>query len=242
MSELHPSNLPCNLKDLAGKRFGRLMILSRAANVGKFVAWLCRCDCGTEKIIKSCHLRNGHTNSCGCLSREGNRYRHGQSHSPTHNSWLEMLRRCSDPTRNRADAYINRGIRVCDGWKTFENFHADMGDRPAGCTLDRKDNDCNYSCGHCPQCITNEWPANCRWATRKEQCRNRRSSRLITVGDKTATVAEWSELSGVDSKIISYRLKAKWPTQCLLLPPGIIGTAGIKRRSATEGLPASHPT
>lgn len=104
---------------------------------------------------------------------------HGLSESPTYHAWENMHARCSDSPKYFKD-YKQRGIQVCPRWKSFKNFLADMGEKPAGKTLDRKDNDGNYE------------PGNCRWATRKQQQNNGRHNYRITHNDVTMTLAQWS--------------------------------------------------
>ena|SRR5690348_8244990 len=160
--------------NLAGKRFGRLVVLEyRGSNKYHDSIWLCKCDCGNTVTIRGFTLRlsNGATKSCGCLRRDIQRQahlRHGHQRrgmeTPTHFSWRAMMARCSNPRFHQFKDYGGRGILVCERWKQFENFLADMGERPHGLTLDRINNDGNYE------------PENCRWATRKQQNSNTRRS------------------------------------------------------------------
>lgn len=127
-------------------------------------------------------LMSGKTRSCGCLRREAMaatgraNTTHGMTNSRTWNSWKHMHDRCkSHPS------YVTRGIAVCARWASFDAFLADMGPRPAHCTLDRVDNDRGYD------------PANCRWATCKEQQNNTRSNLRIAHDGVTKTVSEWAD-------------------------------------------------
>jgi hypothetical protein len=158
----------CGMKiiDLTGKRFGRLLVISRAANRGAQVVWLCRCDCGVEKEARGNNLLSGCTTSCGCASRELITVRnttHGMTYSHEYAVWCWMLDRCRRPGNSHYEDYGGRGISVCERWaNSFEAFYQDMGARPAGLTLERINNDGNYE------------PGNCKWATLVEQRANRR--------------------------------------------------------------------
>jgi hypothetical protein len=178
--------------DVTGQRFGRLLALERVERKSQREGrsyWLCLCDCGNEIITRSSCLRRGESQSCGCLMSELKRMeslKHGCSSRGTgkpatteYTAWLSAKRRCFDTTRKHFERYGGRGITVCDGWRNnFEAFLSDVGPKPSPkLSIDRKDNDGHYSCGHCPQCIENGWPMNCRWATQKEQIRNQRHPR-----------------------------------------------------------------
>lgn len=122
------------------------------------------------------------------MSVEHGNFVHGQSSkSPTYRSWSHMAERCRMSSR-KSRWYAERGISVCERWSGkngYPNFLEDMGERPQGHTLDRIDNDGEYS------------PDNCRWADHKTQCRNRSSSKLLTYKGETKTVIEWSETTGI---------------------------------------------
>ncbi len=129
--------------------------------------------------------------------------------SPTHLTWQKMMSRCNDPNNNRYQNYGGRGIKVCDRWYIFRHFLADMGERPSrDHSIHRKDNNGDYE------------PGNCKWARWKEQARNRRSSRLLDFNGKTATVAEWSEITGIQSSTIRRRIdNFGWPARKALTCP-----------------------
>ena len=123
---------------------------------------------------------------------------HGLSGSPTFRVWCEMRRRCSDPKRNNYARYGGRGISVCPAWLGvgwFLNFLADMGERPPGHSLDRVDNDGDYT------------PDNCRWATLEQQGRNKRNSTALTFAGETHTLVAWAEKTGIPPYTLRNRLR-----------------------------------
>lgn len=173
--------------DITGQRFGHLVALAFfGRNDGAMKsAWFCECDCGGCAFIEGSHLRRRYYKSCGqkCPFSASSEEKHGQCHADNRSgawrSWQSMKQRCLNPNPDRREwkAYRGRGITVCERWLTFENFYADMGERPEGHSIDRIDVNGNYSCGHCDQCIEMGWPANCRWADPPTQAGNRRNSK-----------------------------------------------------------------
>lgn len=153
------------LIDLTGKRFGRWVVAAYAGNK----KWSFVCDCGARRVVRGKILRKGETKSCGCLSKELAKARatkHGMTGTPEYNSWTSMKQRCLNPCATGFKNYGGRGISICERWaNSFEEFFADVETRPPGCSLDRKNNDGNYT------------PDNYRWADAKQQIQNRRPQR-----------------------------------------------------------------
>lgn len=156
--------------DLTEKRFGKLVALSVHKYIDNTrIYWLCLCDCGKETIVTTSHLHCGKIRSCGCLKDKGNNLKHGHTknakQSKTYIAWNHMIQRCNNPKNINYKYYGGRGITVCERWMKFENFLKDIGEIPSGLTLDRIDNNDNYT------------PNNWRFATWKEQANNKRNNK-----------------------------------------------------------------
>jgi len=201
--------------DLTGQRFNRLTAIKQTnkSKTGK-LKWLCQCDCGNTIEAISSNLKNGQTNSCGCYHKDqtSNASRtHGQSKIPEYKIWKSMTQRCFNSNQSMYNYYGGRGILICDRWLIFENFIKDMGLRPSTKHgIERQNNDGNYE------------PANCKWATPKQQANNRRSNYLVTYQDKTQTLTQWcNELNiPVSQKAIWHRLeKLKWSPEKAFTEP-----------------------
>jgi len=189
---------------LIGKRFGRLVVIGLdGVDNGHNRRWLCKCDCGNEKVILGTLLKNGKTQSCGCLKKELKscwNVTHGQTGKTTYRIWDGMRNRCHNPKNPQYKHYGAKGIKVCDKWQKFTGFFDDMGERPKGLTIERIDSSGNYE------------KSNCKWATWTENLRNRSCVKLdikkaqeirkLLKGGKT-TQGKIAKAYNVDPSIIS---------------------------------------
>ncbi len=226
MADPKPKKPYVRWQDLSGKQFGRLTVLGAADRNGckdDRTRWHCQCSCGALCVVGGKNLRSGTTSSCGCLRREvakraasllnaGKQPAEGRKkRSPEYSTWRAMSDRCANRKHHAWGNYGGRGIKVCERWQGadgFANFLADMGPRPQGTEIDRfPDNDGDYE------------PGNCRWATRKEQARNRRTNRLITHNGETHCLADWSKITGLKRTAIGERLRRGWSVADALSAP-----------------------
>lgn len=158
---------------------------TRMDNKNKLRAFLCRCICGTVRKVSIYVLDNGTSRSCGCINIGSTTHGHAKRQTGTYKTWVGLAHRCHNKKSSIYKHYGARGISVCKRWKDFENFYKDMGDRPAGMSLDRIDNNGNYE------------PSNCRWADIYTQRNNTRVNKYFIYNGKKLTIAEISRLVGI---------------------------------------------
>lgn len=200
------------MKDLHGKRFGRLLVVDKD-NTTSVPRWFCECDCGIEKSIRQQSLLSGATASCGCYRKEQSRKAIVAAatylwKTPAYKSWAHMKERCLNKKCSDYHNYGGRGIKVCDRWLKFKNFHEDMGARPfKGATLERIDVNGDY----CPE--------NCKWATRSQQMRNVRYNRQISYMGETLCLAEWAERYGLNYHTLYNRISSGTSIEKALTSP-----------------------
>lgn len=209
--------------DRTGERYGRLTVLSRAENKiepsGAVRAqWKCKCDCGNERIVSGQTLSKGTTKSCGCLVKDVRKESatHGRSYDGIYHVWNMMKQRCTNPSYTSWGSYGGRGITVCDRWLKFENFLEDMGERPHGMTLERKDNERGYE------------PGNVVWASRLDQANNRRTNVYLELKGSVMTIAEWGRKTGFGKSVIANRIADGWSVERALTEP--LQDTGKRRR------------
>ncbi len=180
-------------------RYGILTVTGTEAR-----RYVCVCDCGKIVSVEPGELRFG-KKSCGCLGG----LKHGCCNTKEYTAWGNMNHRCATPQHPKYPSYGGRGIYVCKRWHDFAAFFADMGLRPADKhSIDRINNDGSYTCGKhdlCDDCREKNAPANCRWATCKEQQNNTRANRYITYQGRTQSVAEWAQETGISANTIRTR-------------------------------------
>jgi hypothetical protein len=184
---------------MTGQRFEKLVVTERGPNSpGGITRWKCVCDCGNSSLVAGTDLRAGRAVSCGCSKtirgKEHRSHVHGHSRSKTYASWCAAVQRCTNPKNPKWSIYGDRGITVCEHWRTFENFLADMGERPPGTSLDRLDNEKGYQ------------PGNCRWASDWTQQNNRRNAVRYEYQGRSYSMTELAAAVGMPFRALRSRL------------------------------------
>jgi hypothetical protein len=191
------------LKNLVGQRFGRLVVLQRANQPGRRVYWRCQCDCGNLTDVVADTLPSGRTRSCGCLlaevaGKQSLKHGHSINRKPTaeYRAWSHAKGRCYNPADEKYPQYGGRGIQMSEAWRaSFDQFYRDMGPRPPGTTLDRRDVNGHYE------------PGNCRWATAFEQMNNTQRCVHVNWGGARMTLKQAATAAGVPYKSLHRRMK-----------------------------------
>lgn len=202
--------------DLTGKRFGRLTVVRRYGTLnGRQSTWLCKCDCGNEKVVTAGHLRQGNTLSCGCLAKEthvesgrkshiGDRSRkHGDFGTKLYNVWNGMKTRCYNVNHKYYKDYGGRGIKVCDEWQKYIPFKewAISNGYHEGLSIDRIDVNGNYE------------PSNCRWIPLSEQGMNKRNNVYYEYKGKRYSVKDIAKMTGLKERTIRGRFERGWSVE-----------------------------
>lgn len=190
--------------DLTGQRFGRLTVIKPAGrNTSNKIQWICMCDCGNEVIVTTCHLRSGHTTSCGCyryeMSIKANIVHNGTG-TRLYNIWCDIKKRCNNSRSRYYKHYGGRGIKVCEEWKhDFQTFYdwAMTNGYKDDLTIDRQNVDGDYE------------PSNCRWVNREEQQNNKRNNHVIAIDGLSMNIAQWARYLKIPRSRIDSAYKRK---------------------------------
>lgn len=200
------------------EKYGRLTII-RLIDVAqdKRKRFLCECDCGTQTIVFAENLLSGHTKSCGCLKREiiagGAHKTHGLSGTRIYRIWKGMRKRCNNPNDSNYSKYGGRGIKVCPEWDSdFLSFYywAMENGYDDSLSIDRIDNNGGY------------FPSNCQWENETRQANNRRNNRIVTIGEESHSIVEWSKIVGISTALIYKRIRdGTTEAEAIMKPKGI---------------------
>ena len=209
--------------NLVGQRFGRLTVVKLARVEKHGNIWLCKCDCGNMTEVATTYLTHGDSKSCGCLKRDFGKT-HGKSSTKIYHVYQAMLQRCFNPKAQEYECYGGRGITVCEEWKndfmSFWKWSIEHGySENKGLSIERIDNDGNYK------------PSNCKWATRKEQAFNRRTTHSETFNGETKCYYDWAKVLHISEGRLKRLLSLGWSMQQIV-------TLKEKERKLGKYLPA----
>jgi hypothetical protein len=199
------------LNNISNQRFGRLIVIKLSHVKNRKSYWLCKCDCGNEKIVRSDCLKRDQVKSCGCLQYEHAIIKHNLSKTKIYHVWAGMKDRCLNENNKAYKHYGERGVTVCEEWQkdfmSFYNWSMQNG-YEEGLSVDRINNNGNYE------------PSNCRWVDMKSQCNNHRRNVLITFDGKTQNIQQWAnELNIKHSTLYGRLITNKWSIKRALTSP-----------------------
>lgn len=181
--------------DLTGKPFGNWTALYRGENKGTITRWMCRCTCGTERLVQSGHLLRGASTNCGCVHPPKTHGHATNGFTKKYSTWRQVKARCCNPKHKNADIY--HGL-LCDAWLTYEGFNRDVTEPPTEKhSIDRIDNSKGYE------------PGNVRWVLMAEQHRNQTNCRWIEFNGKCQLLTDWAKELGIADSTLHQRIK-KW--------------------------------
>lgn len=189
-----------NAKNLLGQKFGRLTVISQQPTQNERTMWLCRCECGEEKILPCYVLTRGLVRSCGCLQKDVARKmktKHNGKNTRLYNIWRDMKERCLNPNNVSYKYYGGRGITIYDDWvNNFASFRqwAENNGYNKNLTIDRVDNNGSYT------------PTNCRWVTMKEQSVNKSNTIKVYLCGTCYTLNELSKIYKIPIATLYYRI------------------------------------
>ena len=197
-----------NKLNLAGKKFGKLLVVKEIKDGTKMSKWLCHCDCGTKDFIaRGTRLNQGITDNCGCDTINKvtkSQTKHGMRYTPFYHVWVSMKQRCNNPNTANSKYYNERGIVICDEWLIFQNFFDDMYESyKEGYFFDRINNDLGY------------YKENCRWVTTLESNRNKRSTltkeKVLEIRNSNKTKTQLAKEYGVNyTTIVNVLTNRTW--------------------------------
>lgn len=191
--------------DLTGQRFGNWLVLKKAIsdNHGND-RWFCRCGCGLEKVVVGNNLRRGGSQQCSSCAK----IIHGFAKTKLYKVWICMIDRCENSNHLQYEKYGGRGIKICSEWHNFIVFRKWALEHKYKyyLTMDRINNEKGY------------FPENCRFATSREQQRNRRDNRYLKIGNEVKLLCEWAEKTGINYQVLWQRIKRGWSGNKLLEP------------------------
>ncbi len=197
-----------HFKDITNKTFGEWTVIKRVEN-DKYggTQWLCKCSCGTIKTVKGNNLIRGISTNCGCIrikNLKKIKTIHNKSNNRLYKIWQDIKRRCYNPNRESYQYYGKRGIKMCEEWlsdfRSFYQWSINNG-YTNKLSIDRIDVNGNYE------------PSNCRWATSKEQNRNKRNNKFLEYNGEVHCLVDWCEILGLKYKTTLERLLAGWSTK-----------------------------